>query len=391
MKILVLGSGWMGSAAVYDLVHFGSLPTIGIADQDEEQLAAAEKLVSTGLELHQIDCSDDRAVTDLFREYDIVVSAVPYRFNVGLTAIAIETQTHLLDLGGNSDIVRKQIGMHDRASAAGITVIPNCGLAPGLSNILAMTGLRKFDNVTSIKARVGGLPQHPRPPLKYQLVFSVEGLINEYVEPAEVINDSEIQNVPSLSGLESLSFGSDFPELEAFYTSGGLSLLPEKLAGKVKHLSYKTIRYPGHCEKFRTLLDIGFGGNEPVIVGGGVHTSRELFAELLRKKLAGTDEDVVLFRVDITGEYKGEQQTLRYEMIDRYDPLTKMTAMMRTTAYPTTAIALMLADRLITQRGAYLPEEVVDGDLLIHELRERNIEIGTQFLTENIEVQNDNM
>lgn len=391
MKILVLGTGWMGRAAAFDIVKFGKGCELGLADQNPEQLEAVSTMVDGAGKIHTCDCNDRAAITSLFKDYDIVISAVPYRFNAKLSSIAIDTKTHFLDLGGNNDIVRDQLGMHKRAQAAGVTIIPNCGLAPGLSNILAMTGFKQFDKVDSIQARVGGLPQHPRPPLYYQLVFSVEGLINEYIEQAEIIEEGERTLVPSMTGLESLSFGNEFPELEAFYTSGGLSLLPELLEGKVRHLSYKTIRYPGHHQMFNTLLDIGFAETDPVIVGGGVHTSRELFAELLRKKLSGTDEDVVLFRVDISGFQDDSSRVVRYEMVDRYDPETTMTAMMRTTAYPTTAIALMLGTGAITQRGVYLPENIVDGEVLIETLQMRNIRIHKSYLTGQPEIEANSM
>lgn len=381
MKILVLGSGWMGSAAAYDVAGFGKEHTLGLADQNREQVEKTASTLNGNVEQHSIDCDDENATAQLFNHYDIVISAAPYRFNAKLTSIAIDTKTHFLDLGGNSDIVREQLEMHMRAKTEGITVIPNCGLAPGLSNILAMTGFNQFESVDSIHARVGGLPQEPRPPLKYQLIFSVEGLLNEYIERAEIIEDGKRRFVPSMTGLESVIFGDQYPEFEAFYTSGGLSLLPQILEGKVKNLSYKTIRYKGHCEKFKTLLDLGFAGSEPVMIGGGIHTTRELFAELLRKKLSAANRDVVLFRVEISGVKNGERRVLRYEMTDRYDTETKMTAMMRTTAYPTTAIGLMLANEIITDRGVYLPEQIIDGEQLIDDLQKRGIKITKTFLS----------
>lgn len=383
MKILIFGTGWMGCAVAYDLLQFGKDHKIGLADKDSEQLNTASSMIGPHAALHPVEAGDEKSVARLFDEYDLVISAVPYRFNTKLASLAVSAKTHFLDLGGNSDIVREQLRLDERARSADITVIPNCGLAPGLSNILAMTGLKQLQSVESIQARVGGLPQNPRPPLKYQLMFSVEGLLNEYLEEAEIIDNGTRRFVPSLTGLEPLSFGKEFPDLEAFYTSGGLSLLPELLEGNVKHLSYKTIRYSGHCTKFKTLLDLGFAGSEPVMIGGGIHTSRELFTELLRKKLSGSDPDVVLFRVDIAGETAGRKKILRYEMTDRYDPESKMTAMMRTTAYPTSVIALMLADGSISTRGALLPEQVVDGGLLIDELRKRNIIIRKNFIEDD--------
>lgn len=381
MRILVLGCGLMGRAIAFDLARFGGVHTLGVADVNEENLSVATSaLKGRQCFTHKIDCTDRNTTAQLFMQYDIVISSVPYRLNDMLTQIAIDTHTHFLDLGGNNDVVRSQKALHERAKAAGVLVVPNCGLAPGLSNILAMTGFRKFDDAHSVHAYVGGLPQNPKPPLFYQLVFSVEGLLNEYTEPAEIIAEGRCRIVESMTGLESISFGNEFSELEAFYTSGGLSLLPQLLEGKVKSLSYKTIRYRGHCEKFKTLLDVGCAEAEPITIGGCLHTTRELFAGLLRKQLSGSDEDVVLFRVDVTGVRSGNPQTLRYEMIDRYDSATGMTAMMRTTGYPTSVTALLIAEQKIKHRGVFVPEEIVDGNSMIDELSSRHICISTDVL-----------
>jgi lysine 6-dehydrogenase len=287
----------------------------------------------------------------------------------------------MCDLGGNNDIVEKQLSLDAAAKEKGIAVVPNCGLAPGLINILAMEGTKEFDEIDSIHLRVGGLPQNPRPPLYYQIVFSVEGLINEYVEKATVIRDGQLMHIDPMADLEDIEFPPPFGTLEAFSTSGGLSTLTQLLAGKVKNLDYKTIRYKGHCEKFKTLLDLGFATNEPMMVGGSVKTNREFFADLLRKKLDYGDKDVVLARATITGRYRNAEKTLVYEFVDYYDDAKKMTAMMRTTAFPASIVAQMLARGVITARGVVVPEVCVPGNVMIEELGKRNLKI-TKKVTE---------
>ncbi len=277
--------------------------------------------------------------------------------------------------------MEKQLALDGEARTKGVTVIPNCGLAPGLINILAVTASKGFDTIDSIRLRVGGLPRHPRPPLNYQIVFSVEGLINEYVEQALVIQDGELKHIESMSGLEEIEFPEPFGMLEAFATSGGLSTLPELFAGRVKTLDYKTIRYPGHCEKFKTLLDLGFATREPMMVGGSVKTNREFFADLLGKKLDFGDKDVVLARATITGTREGAEKVLAYEFVDHYDETASITAMMRATAFPTSITAQMLANGTITERGVKPPEQCVPGDALIDELGKRNLKI-TKRITE---------
>jgi lysine 6-dehydrogenase len=170
-------------------------------------------------------------------------------------------------------------------------------------------------------------------------------------------------------------------KLEAFNTSGGISTLTELLEGRVKNLDYKTVRYKGHCEKFKTLLDLGFATNEPILVGGSVKTNREFFADLLRKKLDFGDKDLIVARATITGRKGGAEKMLVYEFVDYYDDATKMTAMMRTTAFPTTIIAQMLAHGIITERGVLPPEVCVPGNAMIAELGKRNVKI-TKRVTE---------
>jgi lysine 6-dehydrogenase len=256
-----------------------------------------------------------------------------------------------------------------------VTIVPNSGLAPGLTNVLVMDGVREFDTLDTIRIRVGGLPRHPRPPLNYQIVFAVEGLINEYIEKALVVRDGDIQLVDSMTDIEEIIFPEPLGALEAFNTSGGLSTLPRLLKGRVREMDYKTIRYKGHCEKFRMLLDLGFAGNEPLMIGGMIRTQREFFEASLRRKLDYGDTDLVLARATITGRNNGKNKSVEYEFIDSYDEREGMTAMMRTTAFPTSVIARMLADGTIRQRGVFPPEACVPGALMIEELKKRHINI----------------
>jgi lysine 6-dehydrogenase len=289
------------------------------------------------------------------------------------------------------------MAMDKAARERNVTVLPNCGLAPGLINILAAAGMEQFAAVDSIELRVGGLPRNPRPPLNYQIVFSAEGLLNEYIEPAEILENGELRTVPSMTGLEELHFPAPYGRLEAFYTSGGLSTLTRTLSGKVRRLDYKTIRYPGHCERFGILLDLGFATSEPIVTpGGGIRTSRELFTELLKRKLGGDGPDVVLARATLrgtpkvsapgapAGTPKAPRQTLVYECVDVYDEGSRMTAMMRTTAFPTSVAALLLADGTVQRRGVFPPEECIPGGRMIEELRTRGIIITTQISHESI-------
>lgn len=381
MTYVVLGAGMMGGAAAYDLATRNPNDEIILADINIQQAKTTASAIGPNVKPVRVDVNNTRDVVKLIEGSGAVISAVSYSVNYHMTRAAIEAGVHMCDLGGNNDIVERQLTLDQAAKERGVTIVPNCGLAPGLINILAMEGSKEFDQLDSIHLRVGGLPQNPRPPLYYQIVFSVEGLINEYVEKAMVIQDGELKLIDPMSGLEDIEFPPPFGTLEAFNTSGGLSTLTKVFAGKVRNLDYKTIRYKGHCEKFKTLLDLGFATNEPMMVGGSVKTNREFFADLLRKKLDYGDKDVVLARATITGRTKTAEKTLVYEFIDYYDDATKMTAMMRTTAFPTSIVAQMLAHGVITERGVMAPELCVPGKLMIDELAKRNLKI-TKKVTE---------
>jgi lysine 6-dehydrogenase len=377
MKYTVIGAGMMGSAAAYDLARTYPGDEVVLADINLQQATQAAKAIGPNVKPIRLDVNMHRDLVKALEGNGAVISAVSYTVNHQITKAAIQAGVHICDLGGNDEVVDKQLALDADAKQKGVTVIPNCGLAPGLINILAMQGIKEFDELDSVHLRVGGLPQHPQPPLYYQISFSVDGLINEYVEKAAVIRDGHLMHIDPMSDLEEITF-KKIGTLEAFNTSGGISTLAELLKSRVKNLDYKTIRYRGHCEKFKTLLDLGFATNEPMMVGGSVKTNREFFAELLRKKLDHGDKDLVIARATISGRRGNIEKLLVYEFIDYYDEATKMTAMMRTTAFPTSIIAQMLAHGSIEIHGVVPPEVCVPGDRMIAELGKRNVKITTR-------------
>jgi lysine 6-dehydrogenase len=373
MRVLVLGSGMMGSALAYDLANSPGVEEILIADIDEALARSIASRLGSRARGARLDVNYYDDVVAAMTGVDVTIGAVSYIHNYNLSRAAIETGTHFLDLGGNNDVVDRQMNLHNRAAESGVLIVPNCGLAPGMANVLVAGGAKRFESLDTILIRVGGLPQHPQPPLNYQLVFSPDGLINEYVEPAEVIQNGRIMMVESMTDLEEIVFPEPLGALEAFNTSGGLSTLARLLEGKVKEMNYKTIRYKGHCEKFKILLDVGFASKEPIMVGDTVRTARDVFTDLLRKKLPANGPDVTLLRATITGSIGGIRKTLAYEMIDYYDDANRMTSMMRTTAFPTSVMAQMIGRGDVTARGVLPPERCIPAGPMIEELKKRNI------------------
>ena len=376
MKILVLGAGRMGHGAAYDLVHNSpDVAAVTVADFHPDKAEAVAAAVGTDrIAARRADASDQAAMAELFRGHDSVISCVNYWYNESLSRAAIDAAANFCDLGGNNYVVDSQLALDEEAKAAGINIIPDCGLAPGMVSILAMHGAARFDRIDEVHIRVGGLPQAPQPPLDYQLVFSVEGLINEYIEVARVIRDGEIAEVPSMTELESLSF-EGFPPLEAFQTSGGTSTLPDTFLGKIKHLDYKTIRYAGHCEKFKAMIDLGLCSSEEIVADYVKVKPRKVFGELLQQHLPADGPDYVLVRLEFVGEKEDSVSRLRYDIVDRLDESTGLSAMMRTTAFPASIIAQMMARGDVSRRGATPQEIAIDPDKFVAELDRRNIKI----------------
>lgn len=374
MRILVLGAGRMGLGAVFDLAHHSAdVESITVADADGSKadwvaaIIGSDKVVPVTL-----DVSNGAAAMKLIGEHDSTISCVNYWYNAELSRAAIETGRNFCDLGGNNYIVDEQLAMDDAARAAGVNIIPDCGLAPGMVSILAMHGAQRFDKIREIHIRVGGLPQDPKPPLNYQLVFSVEGLINEYIEVARVIRGGKLTEVESMTEIESLTFDG-FPALEAFQTSGGTSTLPDTFLGGIDELDYKTIRYAGHCEKFKTMIDLGLCSSDEVEIDGTAVRPRRLFGELLTRNLPADKPDYVLVRLDFAGIVNGREHKLRYDIVDKFDPATKMSAMMRTTAFPASIIAQMMAKGDVLKRGATPQEKAIEPVAFVAELARRDI------------------
>ena len=421
MKILVLGAGRMGLGAAYDLAHNSpEVRAVTVADVDAERArAVVETIKSDKLTPALVDVADAPGVVALMRCHDAAISCVTYSYNLQLARAAVEARTNFCDLGGNNAIVDAELALDRDAREAGINIIPDCGLAPGMVSVLAAHGAARFDSLEAIHIRVGGLPQRPQPPLDYQIVFSVEGLINEYVERARVIRGGAVVEVESLTELESLEFPPPFGLMEAFQTSGGTSTLPETFLGRVAELDYKTIRYPGHCERFRLLVDLGLADNSEVDAGGVRVAPRAVLGEMLRRRLPADEPDVVLVRLEFRGTVKrenelltrqfveagqigaeeaeapffrdmiarlapsggaaGRRRTLRYDIIDGYDERTGLSAMMRTTAFPASIIAQMMARGDIEERGAIPQERCVPPAEFVTALAARGIHINEQI------------
>ena len=377
MKYLLLGAGLQGTAIAHDLLrHAEGTTGLVVVDRDEAALSALhDRLDDRRVAVHAADVTDAGTLAPLMEAADVAISAVNYWFNAGLAALAVEHRCHFLDLGGNNDVVAEEFALDGQARAAGVAVVPDCGLAPGLAGILGYWLVDRLDRCESLKLRVGGLPARPQPPMNYKVVFAVEGLINEYIEPAVVIRDGRLQTVPSLTELEHLTFPEPFGELEAFQTSGGTSTLPQTLQGRVRDLDYKTIRYKGHCAQVRLLHELGLTDARAVEIDGVRVAPRRVLARALQQALDLPGEDVVLLQCTAEGWQGGRALRRTVRIVDRHDAEHGVSAMMRMTGYPAAIIAVMLASGAIAERGALRQELVVPGDAMVGELRRRGVDV----------------
>ena len=388
MKLLVIGAGQMGSAAAYDMANTPGISSVTLADSDYKRAKEAAKRLNKltkndRVEPEKVDASSERSASKLMRGHAACLSAVPYFFNLGLAKAAIKAHCHFADLGGNNTVVRKTLDLAKKAEKEDIALAPDCGLSPGMASILAGELMRRIGGkADALKIYVGGLPAKPKPPFNYQMVFSVEGLINEYCEPARVLKNGKIQTIEPLSEFETFEI-EGLPTLEAFHTSGGTSTLPETFAGKVGECFEKTLRYPGHLQLIRGLYDLGFFSSEKRKIGGVEITPRAVTSSLFLEKFVGDSMDLTVMRVEahksaktnLFGKQKEPGVVMTFTLIDRHDARTGMTSMMRTTAWPAAIVVEMLADGTIQKRGAVLQERDVPADAFLEAVAKRGVDI----------------
>lgn len=376
MKIVILGAGLMARGAAFDFLDNSAVTSLTVADSSDDALKSfRERFPDHRLNTTKLDAKDSVAVRGLLKDADGVFCSIHYGFNVEFAKAAIATKTHMVDLGGNNDVVAAELAMTSQAETAGVTIIPDCGLAPGMVSVLTAWGLERFAWVDSVKIRVGGLPALPKHPFEYERLFSVEGLINEYVEPPVSLQNGKSVVGEPLGDIEELVFDAPVGVLEAFNTSGGTSTLPQTYATRVKNLNYKTLRYPGHAKAMQWLLHLDLFSSDPITVDGLKIIPRRLTADRIAAKVPLGTHDRTVVRVQFEGIENGEKRIHQIDIIDEYDKTNNLTSMMRTTAFPAAIILQMAIDGRITKRGVIPQEIAVDSDQFIEELKKRGIPV----------------
>jgi lysine 6-dehydrogenase len=376
MRMLVLGAGLQGSACAYDLLKNTDHEVV-LADVDVARVAPfLQPYVGSRLTLQRVDARDESTVREAMQGVSATMSALPYYLNLAMAGAAVEAGSHFCDLGGNTEIVMQQKELHERARERGVSVVADCGLAPGMVNILAEHGIRQLDTTRAVHIKVGGLPQQPKPPLGYQVVYSLEGVLDYYTTQSWVLRGGEPAQVAALSEVEEMEFPG-VGRLEAFHTAGGLSAMAQRYRGTIETMEYKTLRYPGHAAAMETIRELGLLDDAPVEVRGHAVVPRDLFIAVAGPKLRKDPRespDLVALRVEVEGERDGEEVLLRWDLLDRFDPQTGITAMMRTTGYSLAVTGALQADRRV-ESGVWTPDEAIPAREYIAALAERGVTI----------------
>lgn len=370
VKAAVLGSGLMGSVIGWDLARSDEVDEVVVADIDVEKLEGVKKRApGKKVSVEVLDIKDRKRVVSFLRRFDVAASALPHGIVHHSDLAAVDAGTKMVNIAFEDE----QMALDAQARKTGAVLIPGCGVAPGLGGILLAHALKEIGGGDEGHILVGGLPQRPQPPFDYKLVFSIVGLLREYIEDARVVRNGRLVKVRPFSTVEKVEFPPPIGELEAFCTDG-LASLVYTMKG-MKTLDEKTLRWPGHAEKMGLLLDSGFFSREKVMTGEGEVAPLEVSWAVLGKKLAeGDPRDVTVMRVEAGGS-KGK---VVYDMVDRYDEKNKVTSMGKTTAYTGSIVTQMLGKGEIRGKGVIPPETAVQGKAvaaLVSELGSRGVKI----------------
>ncbi|HUJ39455.1 MAG TPA: saccharopine dehydrogenase C-terminal domain-containing protein [Candidatus Acidoferrales bacterium] len=379
---VVIGAGRQGTAAAYDLARRGDANQVVIADLDTAQAQRAagrvndllgEDLVSAAA----LDARDPAAVQRALRGVAACVSAVPYQFNLGIARAAIAAGASLTDLGGKTSIVFEELALDEPARAAGVSIVPDCGMVPGLGTSLCLAAMEMVERPRDVFLWDGGLPQHPLPPWNYILTFHFGGLINEYSGTTEFLRDGKLIEVPCFEELEYVDFPAPIGRLEAFTTAGGTSSAPRSFFGRLRTYQNKTLRYSGHCAQWKAFRDAGLFAEKPVRTTGGKQaTPVDLLRELVEPQLRPLpgQKDVCILRAKAVGESGGRHVEAVVDVFDYHDDSTGFSAMERTTGWHASILAIAAA-RAEIARGAVPVERALPGKRVLDECRSRGMRV----------------
>ena len=373
----VLGGGRQGTAAAYDMARFGDAEKVMIADIDGDAARASAERVNKllGSDIAEgvaLDVTNRSELEAFLGPIDSFLSAVPYWLNPAITESAIRARASMCDLGGKTDLVREQMKLDDAAEKAGVAVVPDCGQVPGMGTSLMVRAMSLLDRADHVFMWDGGNVQHPEPPFNYRCTFNIAGLTNEYYEDAVFLRNGKVTMVPTFQreDYEEVEFPAPIGAMEAFVAGGGTSTAPWTFEGKVQTFQNKTLRWKGHFEQWKAVIDMGLMDLEPVVIDGVEIVPRDVLHACMDPKIRAADDerDFVIVRVKAVGEKNGKPAEALVELVDYYDEATGFTAMQRTTGWDGAIVAIMNAKGQ-TPRGVKPVEVAVPPQLFVDELK----------------------
>ena len=350
LRAVVIGSGLVGSEIARDLARSNTFSEVVVVDAKAENLA---RLKGKKIRTVKTNVFHGSVLARLLEDSDIVCGALPGRLGFEMMRKVIGAGKDLVDI---SYTPQDPFVLDSLAKKNNCILVPQCGVAPGLSNICVGDASRRFSKVDAVRIMVGGLPRHPRPPLNYQFVFSPDDVINEYTRPARIIDQGHVKFTPALSGMGEMRFPG-VGELE-FFVTDGLGTLPTSFPN-VNEMAEYTLRYPGHARIMESLRTIGLLDKVLIEFDGKSIEPRRVVLELMRSLSRDSGkEDLLAFRVEVRGRIGRQLGEVRYQMLDFYDPRLQATAMARTTAYTCTAVTHLITQGKIPRKGVVTPEEL---------------------------------
>lgn len=377
----ILGAGMQGTAAAYDLAKFADAQTIKMGDVDihqaEKNSRRVNELVGQAIcEPFAVNALDPKNLASFLEGVDVLISCVPYWMHPKIAAIAVQTKTSMVDLGGNTDITMETLKLDETAKSAGVTLVPDCGLAPGLVNSLGLWLIEHLDETETVKLYCGVLPQNPKPPFNYKLTFNCEGLVTEYDYKAVVLRNGEIALVDTLTETETLEIEEkELGTMEAFVTSGGTSTAPYTLKDRVTNYDYKTIRFPGHGFLMKIFKDFGFWNEEAIDVKGTKVVPKDVFNAVFGPELEKfVDRDMCAVRGVAHGKKDGQPKTLQIDIFDKEDEVTGFTSMERLTGFSVAIYAIDIAHGGMPA-GALRYESAMTGTKFVEEIQRRGVKL----------------
>ncbi len=364
MTIAVLGAGMVGRAIALDLAANFPVTSFDINAANLEELNLRNPAIHTA----GADLSDYKNYAGLLEPFDVVVTAVPGFMGYQTLEAVINAGKNVVDI---SFFPENALQLDVLAKEKEVTVITDCGVAPGMSNFI-LGRCNAEMKVKAFECYVGGLPKERKPPFQYKAPFSPVDVIQEYIRPARLVEDGKIVTKPALSEREIMQFD-EVGELEAFNTDGLRSLI--YTMSHIPDMKEKTLRYPGHIELIRALQQAGFFDMTPLHINDTSVSPLDFTSKILVNewKLGPEEEEFTVMKVIVIGN----NETITYDLLDRYDPVTKTSSMARTTGYTCTAAVHLITDKLFTEKGVFPPELIGHRkdcfDFVLDYLKARNV------------------